>query len=128
MGDSYIKFKEYLYSTDEPEKDKIREYILENRFIVGGYSSSMVDLVAIPQTGKYQAPQKLKLLIILFNLIPEFKALEAIFHAEMKVSFHHTQSVCSREIVKIFNRIDKAKKYSKYEHILNISYENKLIK
>ncbi len=126
MEDNYTKFKEYLYSTDEPEEDKIREYILENRSIIVGYPEAMIDLVHIKQSDKYQAPQRLKLLVILFNLIPEFKNLEAIFHPEKKVSFHHIQSVCSQEIVKIFNRIDKEKKYSKYEHILNISYQKKI--
>jgi hypothetical protein len=115
------EFKGWL-KENEPDEDVLREYLLDNCHPQGGHTVPMYDLVYLKQEGKFQGVQKLRLIIMMYNMINELVLLDRILSLEGDSS-SYLMGILAKELVKVHGRVSIAGKYSMYDHILTIDYK-----
>jgi hypothetical protein len=115
------EFKEWL-TKNEPDEDVLREYLLDNCHPNAGHTYPMHELIYLKQEGKLQGVQKLRLLIMMYNMINEFVLLDRILSIQGDSS-SYLMGKLTKELVKVHGRVSIAGKYSMYDHILTIDYE-----
>ena len=104
------ELRHLFYTVPEPVEDTIRQYLLENRG-EHGYLHTMYNVADIQQHDKYQGPQRLKVLVMLYNLVQEMVLMERIFMSQ-EISGTYTYKYLMSQITKVFSRVSSAIKYN----------------
>lgn len=116
------EFRTYLYE-NEPEEEMVRGFIINNPNTDYGFLANIYNILDLNQGGKYQGVNKLKLLIMLYNMIEEISYMDLVVPPKYPQHTSQYYTRISTVISKVFARVSTAVKYKKHNHFLNIEYK-----
>lgn len=102
----------------------VRDYLCGQFTSLHGHLAGISTIFKICQAGKFQGVNRLKLLIIVYNLIEELHIMDKILgNVGCPQSPQRYYIWVMQEISKTYFRVSTAKKYKDYDHYLSIVYK-----
>jgi hypothetical protein len=117
---------EQVLKGQKPTVELIRDYVNKNPVKEVGFLITLSDLVHMNQSGsKYNAMDKLQLVIICHNLADEFYQLDRLLYPTYSRGLNWFYENTLTVIRQTYGRVTSAAKYKNHDHFLDIKYTSK---